>query len=71
MPSHYYSLLGIVRATPIKHGWNVEVSYKDEDIHSGPYKTTTKWHPVKEVTTVDELNDLVLKLCSEETKRET
>lgn len=71
MASHYYSLLGMVRATPIKHGWNVEVSYKDEDVHSGPYKVTTKWHPVGEVKTVEELNDLIQTVCSEETKRDT
>ena len=71
MPSHYYSLLGMVKTTPIKHGWNVEVSYKDEDIHSGQYKVTTKWHPVGEVSTVEELNTLVQVLVNEETKRET
>jgi hypothetical protein len=71
MPDHYYSLLGMVKATKNKHGWTVEVSYKDEDIHSGPYKTTTKWHPVGDVTTVEELNSLVMTLVNEETKRET
>jgi hypothetical protein len=71
MPSHYYSLLGMVRATPIKHGWNVEVSYKDEDVHSGQYKVTTKWHHVCNVATVEELNSIVQILTSEETKRET
>jgi hypothetical protein len=71
MPSHYYSLLGMVRATPIKHGWNVEVSYKDEDVHFGQYKTTHKWHHVEDVATVEELNALVMTLVNEETKRET
>jgi hypothetical protein len=71
MPDHYYSLLGMVRATKTKHGWTVDVSYKDEDVHSGQYKVTTKWHNVCDVTSVEELNATVQKLCSEETKIET
>jgi hypothetical protein len=71
MSTYYYSMLGMVRARDNdKDKWIVEVSYKDEDVDSGPYKTTHKWHYVGECTTYEELNDLVLTLTKEETKRE-
>jgi hypothetical protein len=69
MASYYYSMLGMVRVRQNKN-YIVEVSYKDETVYVGQYREEHKWHYIGEYANVDELNDVILTLCKEETKRE-
>ena len=69
MATYHYSMLGIVRTRQLPNKWVVEVSYKDEDIHSGQYKHDQIWHLVGECSDLQEVGELVLSLCKEETKR--
>jgi hypothetical protein len=69
MCESYYSLLGVVRTRSIGLKIIIEVSYKDEDVYTGQYKEEKKWHQIGMYDTVDEVNDIILALCKEETKR--
>jgi hypothetical protein len=70
MATYYYSMLGMVRVREVPPKWIVEISYKDEDIHFGQYKTEHIWHHAGEFSNFSEVGEFVLGIVKEETKRE-